>query len=194
MHEFEFVILWECYIEKQFGSNSIMCWILNALNKKVGVKEIKVTVEPTSGFVVLAKSFENGEQSLSLCFKWEFIHLNCYTGIFLFVNVFSFFSSNIFPHFIFFKQFFFISYQMCSLPTLFMFQWNPKDKLHRGNQNLGSDRALHFLGKGWIFFRLKLCCFLVTKVTKLTLNKCGFSEFWSLQSYCIKVLKLFILL
>jgi len=42
---------------------------MNALNKKVGVQEIKVMVEPTSGFVVLAKSFENGEQSLGLCFK-----------------------------------------------------------------------------------------------------------------------------
>jgi len=36
--------------------------------------------------------------------------------------------------------------------------------LLRGNQNLGSDRALHFLGKGWIFFRLKLCCFLTLEL------------------------------
>jgi len=55
---------------------------MNALNIKVGVAEIKVAVERTGGLVVLAESFghsvfkdsfkrvfEDGEQSLGLCFK-----------------------------------------------------------------------------------------------------------------------------
>ena len=55
---------------------------MDALNIKVGVAEMKVAVERTGGLVVLAESFghsvfrdsfkrvfEDGEQSLGLCFK-----------------------------------------------------------------------------------------------------------------------------
>lgn len=55
---------------------------MDALNIKVGVAEMKVAVERTGGLVVLSESFghsvfkdsfkrvfEDGEQSLGLCFK-----------------------------------------------------------------------------------------------------------------------------
>lgn len=59
----------------------IVFWLFH--NFQVGVAEMKVAVEKTGGLVVLAESFghsvfkdsfkrvfEDGEQSLGLCFKW----------------------------------------------------------------------------------------------------------------------------
>lgn len=75
------------------------CWSMDVLNIKVGVAEMKVAVERTGGLVVLAESFghsvfkdsfkrifEDGEQSLGLCFKWVFYHFKCCTDFFFLFN------------------------------------------------------------------------------------------------------------
>ncbi|KAH1196309.1 Protein transport protein SEC23 [Glycine max] len=60
-------------------------------------------------------------------------------------------------------------------------RWNPRDKLLQGNQNSGNYWTLHLVGKGWIFFCLKLlisCCLstlelelVVGQFTELRLNQ-----------------------
>lgn len=169
----------------------VLCWFMDALNIKVGVAEMKVAVERTGGLVVLSESFghsvfkdsfkrvfEDGEQSLGLCFKWEFSHFKCSTDIFFLWMHFLF---SLPLSLIFSRHFLLICYQTCSLPTLFMFQWNPRDKLLQGNKNSGNYWTLHLVGKGWIFFCLKLlisCCLstlelelVVGQFTELRLNQ-----------------------